>query len=160
MWRGDDTLRDFEGDTVLRGGAGDDLILSANGRNTLRGEAGNDVLVGNGGHNRMVGGADADAFVFLFGGTEQPDTWHGAIMDFEQGVDKLWMSPTGNSTYDAGDAYALFAEHAQQRGDNVVLRDGDWRLVIRDADLNDFSVDDFVDGAQGISIDQWADSLG
>lgn len=70
------------------------------------------------------------------------------------------MSPTGNATCDAGDTYALFAEHAQQRGDNVVLRDGDWRLVTRDADLSDISVDDFADGAQGVGIYQWADGLG
>lgn len=70
------------------------------------------------------------------------------------------MSPTGNATCDAGDTYAQFGEHAQQRGDNVVLRDGDWRLVTRDADLNDISVDDFADGAQGVGIYQWADGLG
>lgn len=159
--RGADVIVGQAGENLMRGALGNDVILGGEDNDTLKGDAGHDVLVGSGGRDLMQGGADSDAFVFLLGGTEQIDGWTGVILDFEQGEDKLWMSPTGNSTYNAEDAFALFSAHAVQRGNSVLLRDeGDWRLIIRDAQLTDFTVEDFIDGAQNIGIYQWADTLG
>ncbi|MEL7098609.1 MAG: hypothetical protein AAGM84_07255 [Pseudomonadota bacterium] len=156
---GDDRLSGEAGQNFLRGGAGDDVLLGGGEDDRLRGDAGRDVLVGNGGRDVMHGGADTDAFVFIFGGTEQQENWAGIILDFSQGNDKLWMSPHGNATYTSQDAYDLFTASAVQHGAHVVMRDGDWRLVIRNTDLNDFGLGDFVDGAANVGFSQWADQL-
>jgi hypothetical protein len=38
----------------------------------------------------------------------------------------------------------LLKNHAEQRGDDIVIAYGDDKLIIRSLDLNDLSQDDFV----------------
>ncbi|MBU2993384.1 calcium-binding protein [Octadecabacter sp. 1_MG-2023] len=165
---GDDRLVGADGNDVMFGGAGRDVLIGGTGNDVLgtdgdndllRGDSGTDVIRSTGGDARLFGGADADAFVFIFGGIEQASEALQVIGDFEMGSDFLWLSPTGNSTHAANDAFELFTDHATQVGSNVVVRDGDWRLVIRNVDLGGFSADDFIDGADGVGIYQWADTI-
>lgn len=153
----------FAGDDAdwVAGGAGNDVLSGGGGDDTVTGGAGDDVLTMDDGNDRLSGGAGRDAFVFVLEATspDEASTGRDVIRDFEQGEDMLWISPTGNSTYDAQTAFALFTAHATQRGAHVVVEDAGFRLVIRDVDLEAFTVDDFVDGAANVGIYQWADTL-
>ena len=156
---GDDVILDAAGTNVLRGDAGNDVLQTWGENDRLFGGTGNDVLASQGQDTVMSGGSGADAFVFLIGGHEQAQESRFVVRDFEQGVDMLWFSPHGNDTHDAQEAFDLFTQFGRQAGDHVVVRDGDWKLIIRNADFDDFSVEDFVDGSGNGGIYQWADTV-
>lgn len=174
---GDDVIHGGEGADVLNAGNGNDIMYGGASRDVLRGGSGNDVIYSNGGDDVMLGGADSDvlvasgdgeqmfggggvdAFAFIFGGPEQSNDFNAVIRDFQQGRDKIWMGGTGNSTHSDDVAYALFVEHAVQRDDAVVMRETGFRLVIQGATLDDFTVDDFINGDDAVGYFQWADSL-
>ncbi|WP_299141016.1 hypothetical protein [uncultured Tateyamaria sp.] len=158
---GDDHVFGGAGADILLGGAGDDVLLGGASHDRLDGGDGNDVLRGDAGLARLTGGAGQDAFVFVLNeGMATPDTaTRAVILDFEQDTDMLWFGPTDNATYTAQEAFDLFSEHATQRGAHVVVDADGLRLVIANADLDAFDVTDFVDGAAGVSIFAWADTL-
>ncbi|MEO0400852.1 MAG: calcium-binding protein [Pseudomonadota bacterium] len=176
--RGDDVLNGFDGADTVRGGsgadqlfggagddslsgdAGDDVIVGGAGADVMSGGAGNDVLRADAGEDRLTGGAGVDAFAFVLAPTDprEADAGRDVILDFQLGEDVLWIGPSDNATYDAALAFALFGAHAEQRGAHVVVRDGEFRMVIRNVDLDDFSAADFVDGPSG-GIFGWADQL-
>jgi Ca2+-binding RTX toxin-like protein len=117
-------------------GAGNDsgnLLIGNNGRNILYGNGGEDALSGGRGNDRLFGGDDADMFEFL------KRTGTDTIADFEDGLDVI------SSAYaqSMGDVKDLLKNHAEQRGDDIVITYGDDRLIIRDMELNDLSKDDF-----------------
>ena len=156
---GDDQLFSDSNGNLLKGHAGDDVLFVAGDGDRLFGGSGNDVLAAHGTDTVMNGGAGSDAFVFLIGGHEQASESRFVIQDFQQGDDFLWFSPHGNDTHSAQDAFDLFTQFGHQVGNNVVVRDGDWKLVIKNADLADFSVEDFVDGSANGGIYQWSDTV-
>jgi hypothetical protein len=108
---GDDLIRDFHGDNLLRGGDGSDTIIGGLGADSLRGGAGDDLLIGGGGVNQIFGGAGNDTLVgsdaggLLQGGAEgtshfvvsimgdtvvegfRPD--EGSMLSFRRGYDRI-----------------------------------------------------------------------
>jgi hypothetical protein len=86
---GDDLIRDFLGDNLLRGGAGNDTIIGGIGDDTLRGGEGDDLLIGSGGVAHVLGGTGSDTLV---GGHEG-----GVIEGGTEGVKHFVVSVTGDT---------------------------------------------------------------
>lgn len=117
--RKDISAKGNEGSNILRGNGGD---------NFLNGLGGEDFIIGGRGDDRMRGGGGSDIFQFKDGGGT--DT----ILDFEDGVD--WVELDG---FKFGDA------RIRQKGDDVWLDfDGGDRLILRNFEKADFTVDDMA----------------
>ena len=76
---GSDRILGEDGDDELEGGDGDDLIIGGNGSDFIRGLEGFDILTGESG---------VDFFYLI------PNTDRDVITDFEDGIDKLVLTPT------------------------------------------------------------------
>jgi hypothetical protein len=76
---GNDRIKGGDGDDELEGGDGNDLVFGGNGSDLIRGLEGLDTL---------DGGAGADFFNVI------PDTGEDVILNFEDGQDKLVLTPT------------------------------------------------------------------
>lgn len=130
---GDDFVAGHDGDDFVSGGAGDDRLFGGAGNDSLNGGAGADDLFAQSGDNRMTGGTGADIFyVQSFNETLR-------ILDFEDGVDRLWMR--NYNFADEADALSNFF----QQGNNVRFADDNNTLVvISNFDLADLSAADLL----------------
>ncbi|MEB3358507.1 MAG: glycoside hydrolase family 9 protein [Synechococcales bacterium] len=99
---GDDLLWGEGGRDDLKGSRGNDWVWGGRATDTLRGDGGRDVLAGEAGNDQLEGGSGADILVGGIGedtliGGEGADTFVVAadgidkILDFEVGVDALWV---------------------------------------------------------------------
>lgn len=122
---GNDRMFGGNGDGELFGGAGNDRMDGQQGDDLLNGGAGNDVL---------TGGSGADTFLFAF-----EDEGVDVITDFEFGVDKLAFATSDPSVT----AETLLAG-ASQVGNDVELALSKKVITIQDAQVTDFSADDFL----------------
>ncbi len=125
---GNDVVTAGNGNDSAYGGHGNDVLLGGAGSDWLNGESGNDVLVGGTGLDRMWGGQGADVFQFEVGGGLD------IVYDYVDGVDKIRIAvpfeDLNFSVYGANDA--------------EIRTDAGGRMVLRNVDIADFTVDDFV----------------
>ncbi|MEM6622785.1 MAG: calcium-binding protein [Pseudomonadota bacterium] len=119
---GPSTVRNFEN---VIGTAENDVIAGDDGENTIQAGDGADIV---------SGGAGADTFVFVEG-----QAGVTAILDFEVGVDQIQLQTTNPDVT----AQALVDQLTQQ-GNNVELSANGRTISIQDAEVQDFSVDDFL----------------
>lgn len=80
----------------LTGTFGNDFLAGNSVSNVLRGGAGNDILVGRGSTDTLVGGSGADTFLFT-----APALGPDAILDFEDGTDRIGLAIGGFGDIDA-----------------------------------------------------------
>lgn len=121
------------GNANALGNGGDNDLFGNKGNNHLYGNAGQDELSGGAGRDFLNGGADID--IFIFGKKDGKDT----IEDFEDGLDIIVSSYIGT----VADVNDLLKNHAEQKGDDVVITYGNDRLIIRDLELTDLTKEDF-----------------
>ncbi|MCU0537091.1 MAG: S8 family serine peptidase [Hydrococcus sp. Prado102] len=130
--QGNDYLNGGEGNDQIEGGDDDDLLFGGNGSDLLRGLEGNDYL---------HGGKGNDYFALV------PNTGEDTILDFEDGKDRLVLTPTPR-----------FGEQFSFEELNVTQGDGE--TIISLADLNEvlariknisadkINEDDFIDQSE------------
>ena len=116
------------GADVLMGTVGDDIINGLAGNDFIYGLAGDDVIDGGAGLDRLYGGEGADTFVFATGGGLD------FIYDFADGVDQIALEGI------AFDDLVISA----YRNDDVLISSGSDRFIIRDIDVDDVTVLDFI----------------
>ncbi|MBU2994209.1 CAP domain-containing protein [Octadecabacter sp. 1_MG-2023] len=133
----DDVLRGDDADNILWGVNGDDQMVGNGGDDVLFGMNGDDTLQGMEGDDRMTGGAGSDVFVFEDGfGTD-------VVLDFDV-ADAAEKISLANVT-SISDYTDLMASHIRQTGDNTVIVDlQSNRIVLRDVDMTELTVDDFL----------------
>lgn len=77
------------GNDYLSGGRGDDFLHGGGGVNLLRGGKGDDVLHSAGEYDVLLGGPGRDTFGFVHWSLSEKNA--AKIMDFEDGIDKIWI---------------------------------------------------------------------
>jgi len=97
---GDDRIIAGSGDDVVRAGQGDDTVRGDNGDDTLFAGSGDDEIRGGKGADEMSGQAGADTFVFYAGADFRTSTDDDTIMDFELGIDSLFVQSPGSYQFD------------------------------------------------------------
>jgi Ca2+-binding RTX toxin-like protein len=128
----------------------DDLTLLGKGNTKGRGNELENELAGNRGDNRLFGGAGADRLyggagkdvlrgdegddVFVFRKNSDTDI----VDDFSTG-DKLVIDLI--ESYELDD---LFANHLEEKGEDLVITYGDDKLVIKNTNLNELTEADFA----------------
>lgn len=100
---GDDIIKALGGDDTVRAGLGDDNVDAGNGDDTVYGGAGEDDIRGGKGADTMSGGADADTFTFYAGADFRTSTDDDVILDFELGLDLLFIQAPGGYSFDLSD---------------------------------------------------------
>tara|TARA_R110002012_G_scaffold5172_2_gene23714 strand:+ start:3027 stop:5423 length:2397 start_codon:yes stop_codon:yes gene_type:complete len=116
---------------TLVGTLADDSIYGMGGDDYLYGLNGADVLEGGTGLDRLYGGADADNFVFASGqGLD-------FVYDFEDGVDLIQLK---------GIAFEDVTLNAY-RDTDVLIGAGEDMMILRNVDIADLTVDDFIPDA-------------
>ena len=100
----------------------------------LIGHFGDDYLIGGAGFDRLTGGDGADVYAFEAGGGQD------VLVGFEAGVDKIDIS-----AYDSLSAEDVLnqASEAPAGGVRLDFDSGD-SAVLRDVELTDLSVGDFI----------------
>jgi Ca2+-binding RTX toxin-like protein len=126
---GSDTVSGGAGNDTIHGDHGNDVIDGGNGDDTIHGGRFNDEINGGAGTDRLYGDEGADQFVFIAG--NQLDV----VYDYEDGVDSIIL-------------FGLFQDlqiSVYQQTD-VEISDGEGtRMVLRDTDIADITVDDFLE---------------
>ncbi len=117
-----------DGADTLTGTAGDDIIMGLDGNDSLYALAGEDVLDGGAGVDRLYGGPDADDFVFGSG------TGLDFVYAFEDGLDQIQLDGI-----DFADVVI-----AEYRVNDVMVSAGEDIMILRDFDVVDLTVDDFI----------------
>ena len=145
---GGDRLEGRGGDDLLYGGEGGDTIVGGEGDDDLFGDNGGDVLYGGIGYDNLFGGSGNDV---LNGGNGDDDLYGGVgevvfkftgnwgedeIYDFEDGLDLIAIEAPGLASWEDLDI--------QQDGDDVGIFYGSSGIYVVDADVSDFSAQDFV----------------
>lgn len=123
---------------TLSGTIGDDHLYGLEGNDTLNGNNGNDFLDGGIGNDVLVGGFGADTFVFSSApGADNIDT----ITDFGSGADKLWLSNTTGSPFDAlsdgplaANAFDVIGDATAATTDTRIIYDPNTGALSFDAD--------------------------
>jgi serralysin len=92
---GNDELFGTAGNDSISALGGNDFLYGFDGTDTLDGGAGNDVLVGGLGRDALRGGAGADIFQFDQAADSTPGAGRDAILDFQQGSDRIDLSGVG-----------------------------------------------------------------
>jgi len=110
---GNDYLLGGQGQDTLRGNAGEDTLQGGFGRDILVGGVGDDRLDGGSERDRLIGGPGTDTFVF------RPGNGSDALMDFQQGQDRLDLSRFGFTSF------ANFRSRATLRDDAINFGGGD-----------------------------------
>lgn len=87
--KGEDYVSAGIGNDTLRGGQGDDEMNGDEGQDVLSGDLGNDMIFGGAGQDSLSGGQGGDIFAFFAGHAEYGADTFDAILDFEDGVDKI-----------------------------------------------------------------------
>jgi Ca2+-binding RTX toxin-like protein len=135
---GADFINGGEDNDKLYGGNGWDTISGGLGRDKLFGGKGRDTLIDEAGRDVFVGGAGLDTFIFSRGGNTN------VIRDFDaqrrgEKIDLI-------SVIGIEDMRDLRDNHLVQRGDDALIRSGDddFRLFLRDTDVNDLDRGDFI----------------
>jgi Ca2+-binding RTX toxin-like protein len=113
---------------VLVGTLNADIINGLAGNDYIYGLTGDDVINGGAGMDRLYGGEGADQFVFAVGGGLD------FIYDFEDAVDHIALEGI------AFDDVVITA----YRTDDVLVTAGTDRMILRDVDVADVTVDDFI----------------
>lgn len=167
---GADVLRGGSGNDIVYGGAGDDKIYGQSGNDGLRGGdgddwvlggAGRDYLIAGAGRDQLVGGAGADMFVFNIATEDTTLSAHkiedgrNVVRDFDFAEDVLRFGVGYNSTLTQVDAFAWFSEHATDAGDKVRIVDGNVRIIIKNASVDDFSIEHFAGSDTHGNYDAW-----
>lgn len=109
----------------LVGNRGDNVLSGLGGLDELSGGAGNDIL---------WGGDAADTFIF------KPKADREVAADFVDGLDRVRFT-AGN---DVTTATELLANHASEVNGNVVLEANGTTFVIKNIDLDHFTISDFI----------------
>jgi len=128
-----DTMKGTKSGDKLRGTDGADSLLGKGGNDKLWGNAGDDSLVGGAGDDTLWGGEGADAFVYTGAGRDR-------IMDFETGIDTIDLSG-----WSAIKSFADIRRHAENRGGDLWIADGQKALIIENfakaqLDAADFNI--------------------
>ncbi|WP_439154314.1 calcium-binding protein [Yoonia sp.] len=113
---------------ILTGTLGVDLISGLAGNDYLYGLAGDDVLDGGAGTDRLYGGLGADTFVFAEG------TRLDIVYDFTDGEDMIQLDGIDFADITISD----------YRGTGAILQAGVDRMILRNVDENDITIDDFI----------------
>ncbi|MFO8126924.1 calcium-binding protein [Yoonia sp.] len=113
---------------ILTGTLGVDLISGLAGNDYLYGLAGDDVLDGGAGTDRLYGGLGADTFVFAEG------TRLDIVYDFTDGEDMIHLDGIDFADITISD----------YRGTGAILQAGVDRMILRNVDENDITIDDFI----------------
>ena len=92
-----DELFGTAGNDSINALAGNDVVYGGDGVDTIDGGDGNDVLVGGRGRDTLTGGAGADRFVLETLQDSTAGAGRDAILDFQQGSDKIDLSALGAS---------------------------------------------------------------
>ena len=92
---GNDELWGTTGNDSISALAGNDTVHGGAGLDTLDGGEGQDVLIGGAGRDMLTGGAGADRFVITATQDSTRGAGRDAILDFEQGVDKIDLGGLG-----------------------------------------------------------------
>jgi len=124
-----DVLKGGSGSDALNGGAGVDVLCGGAGNDRLSGGADDDLLKGAGGDDRLIGGEGADVFLFRSG--------HGSdvIVDFEIGVDRVWIDDGGLSASDLS--------FSDENGGTAVAF-ADVSVLLKGILAEDLGADDFI----------------
>jgi serralysin len=148
---GSDIIYGSAAANVLDGGNSADILFGLGGDDTLIGGAGTDRLVGGAGKDILTGGAEADTFDF----TSLKDSGITAatrdvITDFQDGIDRINLSPIDANVLAAGDqAFNFIGMNAKFTGTAGQLRSYETdRGHVVEGDVNgdgraDFSIDLF-----------------
>jgi serralysin len=108
----DDTLTGDDFANILKGLAGVDIISGASGKDTLDGGDGADTLTGGAARDLLYGGgADGDIDIFDYNSVAESGITGGtrdAIMDFEDGLDKIDLSTIDSKTFQKGNQAFTF----------------------------------------------------
>jgi len=136
---GNDFLSDELGNDKMFGGTGNDYLTVVGGNDMASGGEGEDVITVRGpGHAILSGGADADQFLFVISVTESVD-----IRDFNASEDVLRFGYEVDTTQQ--EQFDAFLAGAVQYGHHVRWTEGDTTVLIRRNDLDDLTLDNFVD---------------
>ena len=120
--KGSDIIRGNGGSDSIEGGRGHDEIFGGNGNDVLSGQRGNDKVFGDGGndvlsggnnildgsgHDTLAGGIGEDDFMLAydFEGSYYKGDGYALITDFEQGLDKIYLNPGIEYTFDTSKSY-------------------------------------------------------
>lgn len=123
-----------KGDFNLRGNTLGNYLEGNVGDNRLVGLAGNDAFYGGAGNDVMTGGDGIDTFYFKLNSDRE------VITDFTDGEDLLVLF-TGDEIESVAD---LLANHAHQRGDDLVLSGDGTEMIIRNFDKANLTAADFT----------------
>ncbi|MCC4799500.1 alkaline phosphatase [Enterovibrio norvegicus] len=104
--RGDDVVGGGSGNDILYGGLGNDYVLGGTGDDLLLAVSGNDKLFGGSGDDWLVSGIDNDFLIggsgadtFLFDNILGNSTGDDRVVDFEVGIDTLFIRATGDTDF-------------------------------------------------------------
>ena len=126
---GDDTLRGGEGRDKLRGGSGDDEHYGGKGKDRLDGGSGSDLLAGGKGKDVLIGGGGRDQFVFDGKGSRDK------IRDYRDDFDVIVIESGANR----------FSQlKIKDKGDDVMIRFADTKILIQDEDHRALDGGDFI----------------
>jgi Ca2+-binding RTX toxin-like protein len=94
---GNDELFGSAGNDSISALGGNDSVYGQGGIDTLDGGAGNDLLIGGGGRDTMTGGGGRDVFRFDSFEDSTQSLGRDAILDFQQGFDRIDLSTIGGN---------------------------------------------------------------
>lgn len=129
--KGADLIHGAGGDDILRGWGGADDLSGGAGSDRLFGNAGDDMLRAGGGIDSLTGGQGGDHFIF------SDRDGFDRIMDFEDGIDRIDLTPVGLSGFDELEITAA------ANGARIAYGDSG-RVLVRDMDVSDIDAEDFV----------------
>ncbi len=151
---GDDVIFGEGGADELFGLGGNDILGGGFGDDYLSGGAGDDLMDGGFGEDQLDGGDGADIVAFENGGSNYfgnsplyyyPDlTTEVTWMDFEQGVDQIWIEDLSSS----GDFEDRLVIQNDEHGDAVVSYDEDSIVITlvgidaQNVTMQDFGIHD------------------
>ena len=133
---GKDTMNGAAGKDKLLGGASKDKLYGGSGKDVLKGGGGNDKLYGEKGNDKLSGGKGADDFVFKgkFG--------KDVITDFNALSGKEDIDLSGVKQIESFSD--LTNNHMSEMGDDVFIRAGLNSIRLKNVDIADLGVDDFI----------------
>lgn len=109
-------------------------LIGNGGNNVLKGMAGLDELSGKAGKDILWGGDAADTFIF------NPNSDREIVADFTDGMDRVRFM----AGKDVTSSIDLLANHATEVNGNVVLEANGTTFVIKNIDLDHFTISDFI----------------
>jgi Ca2+-binding RTX toxin-like protein len=158
---GDDSVQGLDGNDKMYGQGGNDGLRGDAGDDLLWGGAGRDYLIGGAGRDKMVGGAGADMFVFNVatamtdGYSHKAEYGRNVVRDFDFGEDALRFGYGYNQSFTQAEAFDWFMQHADDHNGQVRLIDGNVRIIIKDASVDDFTLEHFAGSDTHNSYNDW-----